>query len=160
MSMKKIYLDKIANMEIAVSFSQLDKNTPFTHREIHMHPEYELLVNLKGEKFLELSGRICAFPENSVAIVKPYAGHRCIFQSEGMHSHFWLLVKIQDGLMESFIEEDEDGSIIQPEEQDFEQLTKVLHMLSSQSKKSDFEQYAGVFTMLDILKKGRMVELL
>ena len=158
MSVSKICLDKIDNIELSVSFSHIDKHSLFTHREIHMHEEYELLVNLEGEKLLELSGKLCAFPENSVIIIKPYEGHRCLLRSEGAHSHFWLLLKIQDELVESLFGDDEGSSVIQLENQNFKRLTEGLLMLS-EGKMSELEQYAEVFTMLDILKKGRAMEI-
>lgn len=154
----KICLDKIEGVELSVFLSEYDKNTPFTHREIHMHEEYELLVNLKGEKLLELSGKLCVFPKNSIAVVKPYEGHRCLFHSEGRHSYFWILLKTDDSFMDALFEEDESGSIIRPEKGGVEELTRWLHMLS-EGRMSGFEKYVAFFTMLDIIKKGKAVEL-
>lgn len=158
MSANKICLDKIDGIELSVSFGERDKNTPFTHREIHMHEEYELLVNLEGEKVLELSGRLCTFPENSVAVVKPYVGHCCIFHSEGRHSYFWILLKTDNTFMDALFEKDEGGSIIRLEKDGVAELTRWLHMLS-EGKMSGFEQYVAAFSMLDIIKKGKAVEL-
>ncbi len=158
MPVNKIHFDKIESTELSVSFSEVDKNTPFTHREIHMHKEYEIYINTGGVDAVELDGRLYPIPRDSVVIIRPYAGHRCIFRSEGMHSHFWLLLNAGDELMETLLDNEEGGSIIRLERQDFESLTGWLQMLLK-GENSIFERYIAFFTILDIMKRGKTIEL-
>ena len=157
MSVNKIRLDGIEGIELSVSYSEQDKHTPFTHREMHMHEEYEIYICTDGDDTVELDGILYSIPKESVVVLRPYTGHRCLFRSEGLHCHFWLLLKIQNSLMDALFDDEADSSIIQLDKQDFKNITEMLHRISK-GKYSGFEKYIAVFTMLDTLKKGTTVE--
>lgn len=155
--MKKIHMDRVGEIDMSVSYSELDKNTPFTHREIHMHEEYELLIPIEGEDALELDGGFATIPKNSAALIRPYTGHRCIFKSEGMHSGFWVLIRTDNDFFESLLNKDDDGGIICLEEQDFKELTGILKFIGKNAL-SGIDAYAVFFDMMRILKRGSAAE--
>lgn len=158
MAVGKIQIEKVEKTDITVSFSELDKYTPFTHREIHMHEEYELLVPISGEEAVELDRGLITIPENSVVLIRPYAGHRCIFRSEGMHRFFWVLIKTENRFLDLLLDEDSDGNVIRLKKEDFDGVIEALKIIAG-GRTSTFEGYSAFFDMLRLLEKGNTVKL-
>lgn len=157
MPASEIYLEKINDIEMKITFNRTADDEPLKHREMHLHEEYELYIpEMVGEDF-ELNGKLCTIPENSLVIIKPFELHRCVFKSKEQHGYFWILLKADASLMESFFRDDEKSSIISMTKERFGELFGCLNsMLES---KKGFEQYSNFFKVLDIIKKGEIAQI-
>ena len=157
MSANEIYLEKINSIEMKISYKEVGEVEPLKHREMHLHDEYELYIPYKGGDAFELNGRLCAIPDNSLVIIRPYELHRCVFGNKEQHQYFWILIKGDDILFESFFRPEEKSSIISMSKENFDELFFCL--VSMLENKKGFEQYSYFFKVMDIIKKGEIAEL-
>lgn len=57
----------------------------------HVHPECEIYVNLSGNVSFMCEQHIYPISPGSIIITRPYEYHHCVYHSNDVHKHFWIL---------------------------------------------------------------------
>lgn len=69
----------------------LDRASPRNVHEFHVHPECEININFSGDVSFAIEKTIYPVVPGSVIIARPYGYHHCIYHSDALHRHIWML---------------------------------------------------------------------
>ena len=95
MQRNRFSIDAMSGVEGFASYVEIDQFSPLNQNDTHIHKECEIYVNLSGDVTFEVENRIYPVQRGSVIITRPYEYHHCIYHSDKLHRHYWLLL---DGL--------------------------------------------------------------
>lgn len=83
--------------------------------ESHIHEECEIYVNLSGDVSFVVEKRIYPVLPGNIIITRPYEYHHCVYHSNKLHKHFWILFscKGNEELLTRFFNRKEgDGNLL------------------------------------------------
>ncbi|MBQ9071103.1 MAG: helix-turn-helix transcriptional regulator [Clostridia bacterium] len=87
-------LGELPNFTVNATYSEITRAHPENVNNAHIHPECEIYVNLSGNVSFIVEGRIYPIVPGSVIISKPYEYHHCVYHSDEVHKHFWILLSL------------------------------------------------------------------
>ena len=90
MGQKRFTMPLMPQMELAVTKTILDAESPLNQNEAHIHKECEVYVNLSGNVAFAVEDRLYSVSRGSVIITMPYEYHHCIYRSNVPHEHYWI----------------------------------------------------------------------
>ncbi len=88
---KKIPFDAIAPFYLNIQYCESDPRLAESRYEQHAHAECEIVVHLAGDIAFMVENHLYPMLPGSVIIARPYEYHHCIYQSNAVHRHFWIL---------------------------------------------------------------------
>ena len=120
---------------ISATYIELDKSSPANQNEPHIHKETEIYVNLSGDVAFEVGNKIYPVSRGSVIISRPYEYHRCIYMSEELHKHFWILIDSSspDALFKIIGGGKTESRHVRLDEATLTKLTSVLNTIISKT---------------------------
>lgn len=142
---------------ISTAYVELYKDSPSNQNEPHIHKETEIYVNISGDVVFEVGNKIYSVKRGSVIITPPYEYHRCIYLSEELHRHYWILIGCDshDALFNFLSSNGETESRhVRLEEEVLGKLESTLDMLISKSS-SCLKQNIAFFELLSILSEEK-----
>lgn len=74
-----------------IKYVEIDSKSPLNTYNDHIHDECEIYVNLSGDVSFSVENSVYPITKGSVIITRPYEYHRCIYHSNKLHKHFWIL---------------------------------------------------------------------
>lgn len=91
--MKKVTekFSQINPFDFSVSYIEIDSNSPENVYDDHIHDECEIYINLSGDVSFSVEGTIYPIMPGGVIITRPSEYHHCIYHSNKLHKHFWIL---------------------------------------------------------------------
>ena len=161
MKSRVIKCPKVSEFEFSIKHnpSVNPKNT--IGLEQHIHQECEIYINLSGDVSFMVEDRIYPIKRGSVIITRPYEYHHCIYHSEELHEHFWILfsAKGNEALLDLFFnrKNGEDNLIILDDEKT-DALIELCHTMCIDNN-DKIKDYYNFFRLLSLLKEGTTPEL-
>jgi hypothetical protein len=89
--MAKLKIPALNEIEIKINYSEGCREKHFFEIDRHIHNECEIYVNISGDVSFFCNGRICPMTRGDVLVARPGDYHHCIYQSNALHQHFWIL---------------------------------------------------------------------
>ena len=77
--------------EVNASYVEINRKSPENQHDSHVHPECEIYINLSGDVSFMVEKQVYPVSRGSIVITRPYEYHRCIYHSDELHRHFWIL---------------------------------------------------------------------
>ena len=91
MSSNTIILPDLTNARLSVVYSALDSRSTTNVLHSHIHNECEIYINLSGDVSFIVENRIYPISPGSIIITRPGEYHHCVYHSDAIHRHFWIL---------------------------------------------------------------------
>ena len=107
MRSKVFALPGLSPVRFAINYAELDGQSALNHHETHIHKEYEIYLNLSGNVSFEVQSRLYPVSRGSVVLSKPYEYHRCVYHSDTLHRHYWIIFSA-DGIEALFPSQSEE----------------------------------------------------
>ncbi|MBQ8345132.1 MAG: helix-turn-helix transcriptional regulator [Clostridia bacterium] len=146
----------LAPFDMKISYIEITSEDPANEYNTHVHPECEVYINLSGNVSFMVEQRLYPILPGSIILTRPYEYHHCIYHSDELHKHFWILFSAQgnERLLSRFFDRTsgEGNLLILPPKEQNELLTLCRQMLSPAS--SDIEEYERFFTFLRLLNSS------
>ena len=152
-----INFDKINPFGFKINYDALDLRTRRDIDDHHVHQECEIYINISGDVSFMVEDRIYPISSGNVIITRPYEYHHCIYNSDAVHKHYWIL--FDPGGNEKFLDlffkrkAGENNLIALSPEDGLELIGICRSMLDSEI--SDAEQYFNFFRMIGLLNSGQ-----
>lgn len=89
---KKINIPAMTEADLFVNYVEIDRESPENQNETHIHRECEIYVNLSGDVNFEVENKIYRIERGSVIVTRPFEYHHCIYRSDALHKHYWILI--------------------------------------------------------------------
>lgn len=154
----QIQLPEIHPFSFTTSYVDIDRDAPENQHEHHVHAECEIYLNLSGDVSFMADDHIYPIAPGSIIITKPYEYHHCIYHSNAIHKHYWILFSAEgnESLLELFFhrKSGEQNLLIVPP-QELDRLISILEQLMREEL-SPAEKYFYFFSLLDLLNHSKV----
>ena len=77
--------------ELQIHYVETDRREPGSLHDQHVHAECEICIHLTGDVSFVVENRIYPILPGDIVIARPYEYHHCIYHSDSLHRHFWIL---------------------------------------------------------------------
>lgn len=157
MKRNSIYFDNISPFQLAINYVEIDSLSPLNQNNHHIHNKCEIYINLTGDVSFMVENRLYPVTRGNAIITRPNEYHHCIYNSNAMHKHFWILFSAEgnEPILDLFFRRNagEDNLISLPVEESESLISVCFELLSENS--TQFERYAAFFRLLQLLKSGQ-----
>lgn len=144
----------------SIAYSETDSASIANVHDNHIHKECEIYVNISGDVSFSVENSIYPITTGSVIITRPYEYHHCIYHSDKIHKHFWILFEPSgnESILHIFFDRllGKNNHLVLPPEK-AEELFSVCHRLTKE-KKTDAEKYFLFFKLITILNDANAAE--
>lgn len=157
--MKKqiINLEALNSFHIMAKYNDSNVPKPKEEPDSHIHEECEIYINLSGDVSFIVENRIYPVLPGSIIITRPYEYHHCIYHSNKLHKHYWILFssKGNEEILDIFFKRNvgEKNLLMLPQDAT-EDLFKLCNHMCREAKNSQIEKYYNFFKLLGLLEKA------
>ncbi len=85
------YFQQTYPFKFSISYIEIDADSPENVYDDHIHDECEIYINLSGDISFSVEGSVYPIMPGGVIITRPYEYHHCLYHSNKLHKHFWIL---------------------------------------------------------------------
>ncbi len=150
---KTVMCEGIKPFEFSIKKLNLTQDTHPNNREAHLHDKCEIYINLTGNVSILVEDNIYPVRYGDVCITRGGEKHRCIYNSEILHEHYWILFSAEgnEKLLDIFFKRPQgyDNLLVLSIEAK-ERLLQLCSFLLY-SKQSDLKKQIDFWNIIDIL---------
>ncbi len=81
----------IEPFELTASYIEIDSRSPLNVYDDHIHNECEIYVNMSGDVSFVVENSVYPVMPGGIIITRPLEYHHCIYHTNRLHKHFWIL---------------------------------------------------------------------
>ena len=157
--MKKqiINLNALDAFRISARYNDVALGAPKENPDSHIHDECEIYINLSGDVSFMVENRIYPILPGNIIITRPYEYHHCIYHSNKLHRHYWILFssKGNEEILDIFFKRKagEHNLLVLPV-YNTEELISLCDRLCDNNENNQIENYCIFFDILKLLKKA------
>lgn len=148
-----LHFDAWSSFDFDIKYNEGDK---LVQNPSHIHNQCEIYLNLSGNVSFEVENNIYPITRGSVIITKPYEYHHCIYHSNELHKHYWILFSSEgnEHLLRLFFNRDTGNkNLIQL---NGEELEKFIALLESMlSDKNEIDNRINFLSAIKILQNSK-----
>jgi len=85
------YFEPIQAFDMSAKYVETDFENHKNGIDSHVHPECEIYINISGDVSIIVEDRIYPVKRGDVVITRPFEYHHCVYHSNQLHRHFWIL---------------------------------------------------------------------
>lgn len=153
------HFDGIKPFNFSVVYSELYADSAENVNNSHAHEECEIYVNLSGDVSFIVENNIYSIKSGDIIITRPYEYHHCVYRSNKVHKHFWILFSSSGNeyLYDIFFNRKSGKSnhlTLSPE--DTETLISICHKMTKEES-IQIRKYYNFFNLINILQKSDFV---
>lgn len=150
---KTIEHGAISPFDFRISYVEITRDSPENQYDSHVHSECEIYINLTGDVSFMVEDRIYPILPGNIVITRPYEYHHCIYHSNALHRHFWILFSVGENerFLERFFDRPigKDNLLTLSADQQTD-LTELCHEMID-GKQDEAEQTYRFFRLLHLL---------
>ncbi len=150
----------LAAASVSLQYIELDSTSPRNQFKSHVHPECEIYLNLSGDVSFMVENHIYPISSGDIIITRPYEYHHCIYHSNALHRHYWMLLSSNgnEALMKPFFDRPVGvGNLIVLSAQKNKELQELFRSML-QSEAEEPEKTLQFLTILSILQTGALAD--
>jgi len=139
--------------DMQISYVEITRDSPQNQYDSHVHPECEIYVNLSGDVSFMVENHIYPIMPGNIVITRPYEYHHCIYHSNELHKHFWILFSSNgnERLLERFFDRKEgSGNLLTLPAKRLRELVSLCHAMIEKDD-SEFDRYYRFFHLIRLL---------
>lgn len=144
----------ILPFRLDVNYVEIDSVSHLNINDSHIHEECEIYINLSGDVSFVVEDRLYPIKPGDIIITRPGEFHHCIYRSNALHKHFWILLSASgnESLLDIFFNRPAgSGNIISPSPENSRRINMICNsMLDENSAES--ERYRLFFDLLSLLR--------
>lgn len=153
MSIKKIHFNEQKPFDFQIKYVEIDRNSPENQNDTHIHKECEIYLNLSGDVSFEVENHIYPVSRGSIILTQPYEYHHCIYHSDKLHKHYWILFTANgnEHLFDAFYKRDlGNGNLIQLSPSQLDKIIQCFEQLGTEDS-SDIKKRIAFYEIIDII---------
>lgn len=142
-----------------ISYSEIDATSPSNVFEHHCHEECEIYINVSGEVSFAVENTLYPIVPGSIVIARPGEYHHCIYHTNRLHRHFWILFSAtgNERFLDVFYQREKGtGNLLLLPRRETEELFALCHQLTEETL-TETETYLDFFTLIRLLNRADTV---
>ncbi len=151
-----IHYNGIFPFDFTINYVELDSVSHLNINELHTHEECEIYINVSGDVSFMVEDNVYPIKPGSIIVTRPNEFHHCIYRSNALHKHFWILVSTggNEKLFDFFFERGHGTkNLITPSPEDSRRIYMICKELLNVNL-SEIEKYKLFFDLLAIIRAG------
>lgn len=161
MASQTIFFPPIEAFPFQITYTEIDRYSPRNTFHSHTHPQCELYINVSGDVSFMVEDRIYPVSRGNIILARPNEYHHCIYHSDALHKHFWILFSSDQNaqLLSSVLDRHASGQNLftLPPEQT-EVLLHLCHQMAQQPQ-SQIAQYSRFFQLMQLLEDAHSADI-
>ena len=152
--MKTHHFEEIKPFDFSVKYSSLLPQNHTIDRDMHIHTECEVYINLSGDVSFVVEDSIYPIKYGDIIITRPFEYHHCIHHSDKLHRHFWILFscKGNERLFERFFDRKAGrDNLLTLRARDTDELIELCHEMA---KSTQSIKYLDFFKFIELLQNA------
>lgn len=152
-----IQFNQVFPFDMSISYVELDSFSPENESSSHVHTECEIYINVSGDVSFMVEGHIYPIKAGDIIITRPYEYHHCIYNSNTLHKHFWILLKADNNeelLNVFFNRKIGTNNLLSLEDSKKSELIEHCNKMLD-SDKSSTEKYLDFFKFLSFIEDAK-----
>ncbi len=158
MKICKTNYEKINAFDFQIKYNDITQESPQNTFHSHIHEECEIYINLSGDVSFVVEENIYPIKPGDIIITRPYEYHHCVYHSDKLHKHFWILFSPSgnEQLLNVFYNRPAGkGNLLTLSPTNTEHLIVLCHKMSEANNEAS--KYANFFTLISLLHKAEVV---
>ncbi len=148
----------IKPFNLMVSYIELHSESSENVYDSHIHEECEIYINLSGDVSFVVENHIYPLKPGDIIITRPYEYHHCVYHSNKLHKHFWVLFSSSgnEHLFDIFYKRElgeANHLTLPPNEADA--LVSLCREMT-EKKRNENEKYYYFFKLIHILQNAEV----
>ena len=143
----------ICPFEIKTRYIEIASESPDSVFDSHIHEECEIYINLSGDVSFVVEDSIYPIVPGSIIITRPFEYHHCVYHSNKIHKHFWILFSTSGNeyLLDAFYNRKtgKNNLLMLTPEKTKEIISVCTEMADERG--SDLENYYRFFKLISLL---------
>ena len=153
------HFDSIKPFDFSITYIELYADSPENVNDSHVHEGCEIYVNLSGDVSFIVENNIYPVKPGDIIITRPFEYHHCVYHSNKLHRHFWILfsAKGNERLFDIFYKRQlgKNNLLTLPADKT-EKLFSVCHRLTDGCE-DEAEKYYLFFKLINLLNHSNAV---
>lgn len=140
-----------------ISYVEIDEKSPLNVHEAHVHDECEIYINISGNVSFSVEDSVYPLLPGNIIITRPYEYHHCVYHSNDIHKHFWILFSARgnESLFDLFYNRESGrGNMIRLDASQTEKLVDTCKKLLNSD--SETEKYYLFFKIINLMSKSKV----
>ncbi len=132
----------ISPFKFTINYVEIDSVSHLNINDSHIHEECEIYINLSGDVSFMVEDKVYPISAGDIIITRPNELHHCIYRSNALHKHFWILLSSQgnEQLLDIFFNRSGgSGNLISPSAENSNQINLICNRLVEISQNGDME---------------------
>ena len=146
-------IPSITEFDFQIIYSETNRSSHVHEIDIHFHKEFEIYINLSGDVSFLVENELYELSRGDIIIARPGEHHHCVYKSDAIHKHFWILFdsgKNEDIL--DFLQKEYKDNYFSPQDDLREEILELCYALHRDILTDESKIYS-FFRILEILKK-------
>lgn len=146
----------LSSFDMSVSYVEIDSLSALNQNKSHTHSQCEIYINLSGDVSFAVENKLYPIAPGNIIITRPYEYHHCIYNSNDLHKHFWILLSPSNNvrLFDMFFDRKSgEQNLLSLPPQKTEKLISICHQLSGK-KLGEIETYRLFFSIIELLREA------
>lgn len=156
---KKIKFNEIKGFKFFINHLNTHPHGMTNVHDSHSHRECEIYINLSGNVSFMVESTVYPIQRGSVIITRPHENHHCIYHSDSMHEHYWILFESNENedLLDIFFSRAlGECNLIVLSAAELDKVTKICSALFESANYT--QSFYLFFSLMEILKNGQQQE--
>ncbi len=154
------HFDSIQAFDFSATYAELYADSVENVFDSHIHEKCEIYVNLSGDVSFIVENHIYPIKPGDVIITRPFEYHHCVYHSNKLHRHFWILFSLSGNeyLIDAFFNRKSGNAnhlFISPHNTDM--LISLCHAMTREEP-SQIKKYYNFFKLIHILQNADTVK--
>lgn len=153
--------DLVNMFDMKVTYSETDCNMSENQFDAHVHEECEIYINLSGDVSFMVENRLYPVSYGNIIITRPFEYHHCIYHSDKIHKHFWILFSASgnEKFLDVFFNRKlGEGNFMSLPIEETEELISLCHELTEKIDDSA-QRYYKFFKLLTLLQNAESISI-
>jgi len=158
MNHKIVNFQALYPFDFSIKYSQTDSKSPANQFNSHIHDRCEIYFNISGDVSFIVENHIYPICPGSIIITRPYEYHHCVYHSDRLHKHFWILFSSDKNefLYDIFFQRKAgEHNLLQLSPHDAEHFITLCHRILDHNE-NKIENYADYFNLIQSLQSAKI----
>lgn len=153
------HFESVKPFDFSATYIELYADSSENVNYSHIHDECEIYVNISGDVSFIVENNIYPINPGDIIITRPYEYHHCVYHSNKLHRHFWILFSSSGNeyLLDAFFNR-KSGSAnhlsLSPD--DAEEFISICYKMTEEEPLQS-RKYYNFFKLINILQNANIV---
>ena len=153
-------LTDFSNSYFKIVYNEIDSTSNLNTFDAHIHDECEIYINISGDVSFVVENSVYPIIPGSIIITRPGESHRCVYHSDALHKHFWILFSADrmSSLFPRFYQRTPgENNMLVLSGNRFKELTDLCHTMCEDSDVND-ESFYRFFKLIHLINIAGILE--